>query len=80
MLLDVKLIVLTLSAGAAPTGIVMADSPFAPQSLAGGTVAYPALGELEDTTKFVGGQDLLGRPPTSGVSTQRSTLRSTTDA
>ena len=75
-----KLIVLTLSVGAAPTGIVMADSRFAPQSLAGGTVAYPVLGELEDTTKIVGGQDLLGRPPTSGVSTLLSTLHSTTDA
>jgi hypothetical protein len=75
-----KLIVLTLSVGADPTGIVMADSRFAPQSLAGDTVAYPALGELEDTTEVVAGQDRLGRPPTSGVSTQRSTLRSTADA
>jgi hypothetical protein len=75
-----KLFVLTLLVGPVPTGIMMADCRFAPQSLAGDTVAYPALGELEDTTEVVAGQDRLGRPPTSGVSTQRSTLRSTADA
>jgi hypothetical protein len=63
-----KLFVRSLSARAAPTGIVMTDCPFAAQSLAGGTVAYPALGELEDTTEGVAGQVRLGRSPTSTTS------------
>ena len=59
-----KLFVRCLSAGAAPTGIVMTDCRSTPQSLAGDTVAYPASGELEDTTKVVAGRpvwDVLRR-------------------